>query len=982
VANKDDHRRCLSADKITAFIPGDLTLSERASAAQHLRECGDCFAIAARTLKRSIDERRSSAPPQSVHESVAATSIVASLPRGTTIDRYVILDRLGGGGMGVVYAAYDAELDRKLAIKLLRPDDPSSTSEAGRARLLREAQALARLRHDNVIGVYDVGAFAEQVFVAMELVDGVTLTQWLDEQRRSWRDVLDVFLQAGRALAAAHASGIVHRDFKPDNVMVGKDGRVRVLDFGLARAAHAPAPPTADASAPDALDGVGPQETLPARTHTAGIQGTPLYMSPEQWLMLPADARSDQFSFCVALYEALSRAQPFDGADLATLGQAVLSGQLQPLPAESDVPLWVRAPLLRGLTVTPDGRYPSMDDLLAALSSDPDVERRRQRRRALVATSFIALASVAAFGMVKAAKNGADRCRGMESRLAGVWDSGTKAAVRAAFAATGRPYASDTAARVERILDDYTTSWVKARTEACAATHVRGEQSAKLLDLKMACFDRRLQEIGALSALFKKAPDAEVLSKAVEASSHLTHLDACADTQALEAVVPPPDDPTVRATVTELRKRLAEVNGRWEAGKHRGLLEDAKRLAAATEKVPYAPLRAEVLFQLAMVEAAANHNQQAEIDYRSALVQALEGRDDVLAAQSWTRLVTEIGWGEGRYLDAVSLMPYADAAIRRIGNDPAARAFYCRVTGCVLVLHGEYDQAQELFENAVAILEKKGDSETLEFANTLENFADLSSLRGRYLDAERKHRRVLAIREKILGPRHMVLAQSHTYLCASLNDQHRFAEARQHCEHALEFDEWVSDNRGNAFTQRQLGIALAGLGRHDEGRLALEKCLAICERVLSKDHIEMTDPLMALGDEWMAEKRYSHARPQYERAARIYEKAAHPELSSALAGLARALLGLGRAKEARAAAERALAVFDANKASALASARTRFTLARALGSSDGDLARARALAIQARDSYSQAARAGAGVDNEVAEVEAWLQAAHDWRRLP
>jgi serine/threonine protein kinase len=238
--------------------------------------------------------------PTQAGEPPAATSVANSLARGAAVGRYVILSRLGGGGMGVVYAAYDPDLDRKVAIKLLRPGRRTDAASEGRARLMREAQAMARLDHPNVVGVLDVGTFEDQVFIAMELVDGLSLMHWMRQGHR-WRDVRERFIQAGRGLAAAHAAGIVHRDFKPDNVVIGKDGRARVLDFGLARAAKSEAD-TEETAGPDGdvsvRSGSGSLErTL---TQTGSLLGTPSYMSPEQWTSQPADAKSDQFSFCVA----------------------------------------------------------------------------------------------------------------------------------------------------------------------------------------------------------------------------------------------------------------------------------------------------------------------------------------------------------------------------------------------------------------------------------------------------------------------------------------------------------------------------------------------------------------------------------------------------------------------------------------------------------------------------------------------------------
>ena len=291
------------------------------------------------------------------------------------IHRFAVLRLLGEGGMGVVYSAYDEELDRRVAIKLVR--DAGGDGSFGRSRILREAQAMAKVSHPNVVQVYEVGEFAGQVFVAMEFVKGVTLTDWLAEER-PWEEVRDMFLQAGRGLAAAHAQGLVHRDFKPDNVLVGADGRARVLDFGLARR--------------ETEAGVArPSDSFVARVGQSGdvlstnltlagtIMGTPAYMSPEQHRGEPADARSDQFSFSVALFEALHRQHPFPGETYHELSDAVLGGHLRPPPAGSRVPEWLTRALVTGMATDPADRHPSMDTLLAELGQDtaPPIARSR-----------------------------------------------------------------------------------------------------------------------------------------------------------------------------------------------------------------------------------------------------------------------------------------------------------------------------------------------------------------------------------------------------------------------------------------------------------------------------------------------------------------------------------------------------------------------------------------------------------------------------
>lgn len=296
-------------------------------------------------------------------DTVPGTPPADELPPGIVLDRYIILHRIGTGGMGVVYAAHDPDLDRRIAIKLLHPRGPAQ--DGGRERLQREAQAMARLSHPAVVPVFDVGSHGDRLFVAMALVEGQTLGHWLRQNHPGWRDALAIVMHAGRGLAAAHGAGIVHRDFKPDNVLVGRDARVQVTDFGLARL-------TDDEVSTDPAD--APPRALPARlTRPGAIMGTPAYMAPEQHLGRPASARADQFSFCVALYEAIYGQHPFRGDERDDVPSAlavaaeVMSGRVRPPPRGTKVPTRLHRILLRGLAVDPERRWPSVDALLDAL---------------------------------------------------------------------------------------------------------------------------------------------------------------------------------------------------------------------------------------------------------------------------------------------------------------------------------------------------------------------------------------------------------------------------------------------------------------------------------------------------------------------------------------------------------------------------------------------------------------------------------------
>jgi serine/threonine-protein kinase len=356
------------------------------------------------------------------------------LPRGASVDRYIIADVLARGGMGVVYKAFDPELSRPVAVKLVRADD--DPAGVFRDRLMREAQALARLSHPNVISVFDVGTFGDEVFIAMEFVEGQSLRQWLESGPRSRREILDVFLAAGEGLAAAHEASLVHRDFKPENVIIGHDGRVRVLDFGLARltgeggvaippeappspaavvlpaaaphetAAHSPSARSRTAKTPlpeatiptpgETPSGSSGRELLSPLTRAGAIMGTPRFMAPEQHRGETADERADQFSFCVTLYHALFGLYPFSGTTVQQYAANVVGGRIREPPAAVKVPRWLRPVLWRGLAAAPADRYPSMTALLAELRKDP---ARTLKRGAVVMLAVAVIASAVGIGV-------------------------------------------------------------------------------------------------------------------------------------------------------------------------------------------------------------------------------------------------------------------------------------------------------------------------------------------------------------------------------------------------------------------------------------------------------------------------------------------------------------------------------------------------------------------------------------------------------
>lgn len=322
----------------------------------------------------TVDQMERTVAKAGERDAAEPIDLVTAVLGTARIGRYALLRKLGEGGMGAVYAGYDEELHRKVAIKLLHV--ASSTNAELRARMLREAQAMARVSHPNVVNVYEVGESNGEIFIAMEFINGTTLTKWQSEPGRSWQEILHMYCLAGQGLLAAHHAGIVHRDFKPDNVLIGSDGQPRVADFGLARLQDT-LPEITDNKTQSSSDFTFNQahDFKPMSsplTKEGALMGTPLYMSPEQYKGHPADSRSDQFSFCVALYEALYKHAPFAGTTLAALGFNVVSGRVQAMPTDTQVPSRLHEALLRGLANSPEQRFPAMAELLTALAFDPE----------------------------------------------------------------------------------------------------------------------------------------------------------------------------------------------------------------------------------------------------------------------------------------------------------------------------------------------------------------------------------------------------------------------------------------------------------------------------------------------------------------------------------------------------------------------------------------------------------------------------------
>ena len=667
---------------------------------------------------------------------------VPSLERGSLVGRYVILDILGEGGMGIVYRAYDPELDRKVAIKLLQAGSGGSTSAGGQAWLVREAQAMARLSHPNVIAVHDVGTLpGDRVFVAMELVDGMTLRDWLRERPRTWREVVPVLRAAGAGLAAAHAVDLVHRDFKPDNVLVGHDGRVRVMDFGLARLR-----PEDDASPESRKSDQQIEVHSPlsqSLTEIGTVLGTPAYMAPEIYDGLGAGPRSDQFAFGVALYEALYRERPFSK-------KALMPPRTPPPkpkhPPDLGVPARIQRVVMRTIALDPEARYPSMAEVLDELAIDPHATRRL----AIAAVAVLALGGLAAGGFVMARQRD-PLCKGIERRLAGVWDTPAKLSIHLAFATTKKPYAESSYAGLERALDGYVGEWTEAAVGNCEATRIRGEQSEEVQTLRQGCLDQRLEELRALSQILATAT-ASLVEKGDKAVWELEPIKRCANVDVLRQ--PSRPAPEVAARYNELLKQMAVAKAQAIGGQLLPALTGASAVLDGAHEIHSDGLASEALLVRGGVMLLVGNPQEARKILETSTWAAMRSRrDDMVAQASLSAALAITASSESPQL-AQMWIDLSDAAAIRVGIDRQLEQQRLEAQGIIQAQRGELVAAVETHKKSLEAAQRVYGVDGPATWEAEEMLSATMGKAGGWVLALPHLEHALALREASVGPEH------------------------------------------------------------------------------------------------------------------------------------------------------------------------------------------------------------------------------------
>lgn len=864
---------CLDDATVLELCAGRLDHDAIARVDAHLDECEDCRALVVglhRADRGSIEPRASEAA-----WAAASGSDDEARSTGSKLGRFVVLEPVGAGAMGVVYSAYDPELDRRVALKVIRADAGAGT-EAGRARLLGEAQAMAKLSHPNVVAIYDVGTAGAAVFLAMELVEGVTLRAWCAKERRSWKELRDACVQAGRGLAAAHAVGLVHRDYKPDNVIV--DGtRARVGDFGLATAVeHEPTEPTTDGE-------VGGPMGSGTRGSSARV-GTPAYMSPEQLQGARPDARSDQYAFCVATYEVLCGTHPFAAPTFVAMVDRIQHRRIEP-PAGREVPRWLLATLVRGMEQRPEDRFVDMDALLVAMQRD---RRRRAGLRAAGVGVLLVGASAGAYALGARGEPAEAPCGGAEAAIGAAWGSERASELEAAFTRSRPRYGAEVAKAVTGSLDAWTAGWARMHEDACEATRVRGEQSEAVLDLRMACLSGERRELEALVSRLA-ASEPEVVDHAVAAVMALPDVAACADVEALGSIVPP-GDPALAREIESIREAAAEAwallrTGRYEAAAGQGM---ALRQRAGT--TGYGPVIAEV--QLLVAHAA---RQRGELpSAREAALESLwaaqASRHDRIVAQAWTALL-EIEGTAGRYASAVELGRHAEAAVTRLGSPVSLEAPLRNAMGVVLDNLGHYGEAERELLRALELRRSEPAEPAVdgpEVAKVLTNLGNLARNRRQYAEALALHREALAIDQRVLGEEHPAIGY-HLHNVARLllvTGERDEALATYQRALAIEIDAYGPAHVDVARTRNSLGLLYAADGDAERAAAEYEQALAI---YAAHEHPERGIVLYnlgllraAAGDHAGALRLYAQAEPIIEEGAGASSRR-HAELVLAIA---------------------------------------------------------------------------------------------------
>jgi tetratricopeptide (TPR) repeat protein len=787
--------------------------------------------------------------------------------------------------MGVVHASHDPVLDREVAIKLIAPQvgggpsrdrtDPDGTmsrvfhtrgAEASSAtgiddaRLLEEARALARVAHPSIVEVFDVGVCEAGVFIAMALVDGEPLRTFAAAHRLDWPVALALHVQAGEALAAAHRVGIVHGDFKPDNVLVAARAtteagtpRVKVVDFGLARAIGRSEPPSADGR-----DGLT-------------LFGTPAYLAPECWSDAAREPSADQFAFFVSLFESIVGRRPYPRASsLAALLQHLSAG---PDLAELEVPTRLRSAIARGLDPEPSRRFATMDDALVELRAI--TAPARSNRVAYVAAGLVVPVALAFVLWPDSEQPPPDpaalaACDRDAQAIEDVYSDEARAEISAALAEH-----SDTATRTLTLLDDYASAWSLARANSCKAELARDADATTLASARAQCFDERKAELGGLVEQLAAADDA-IARHAVRWAADLPRIATCGDAAALSRHPAWPTDPAVRSRIAEAHRMLVRADRMAATNRADEAIALVDGPLAEAEAIGDQALLARALYSRGRALALAGRYDEAAAALERGYFAASEIDGDG-AAELATELASLLGSKLARFDDAMTWVRHAETALASVGGDPGEPAARLDVV-----------------------------------------LAGIEMRRGRLEAALAPATRARDIRAALFGADHHAVASAELTLGSALAQLDRVAEAQTHFDRAREglVHALGPDHLDLAPVEHNLAMAAAKQERYDEARTHAQRSLAIRERWLAPDHPDVATSLTGLANADLGLGRLDDAARSFARAQEIRERAFgpdHPAVAETLGNVAKVANERGDCGAAVTALTRALAIVQRGK---------------------------------------------------------------------
>ncbi|MEM7156980.1 MAG: tetratricopeptide repeat protein [Myxococcota bacterium] len=828
--------------------------------------------------------------PPSLERALGLNKVLADLFGAETVSergpeeigRYQLRRSIGAGGMGRVYEAYDPQLERRIAIKVLHPD------LAVDERLLREGKAMARLSHPNVVTVHDVGITDDRAFVAMELVEGTTLRGWQRERRRAWREVLQMYLAVGRGIVAAHEAGLVHCDLKPDNVLVGKDGRPRVTDFGIAQLGTELTGSTGD----------GTDVSIGAGTMAPAV-GTPQYMSPEQFLRRPLDARTDQFAFCSMLWEALFSRRPFKGGSTYELAANVVRGARQDPPPGHGVPPSVRKACERGLAVEPGERWPSMAELL------DDLRRawgRVKRRRAAWAVAGVAMVGAAGIGAVQLrSAQLVQACEEQGAAISEVWNESRREALGEALGSHEAPYAKVTASQVLAVLGARAEAWADATIEVCRHHTVdRSWMRSKYARAQWCLDDRRVELYVVIDQL--SHPNDAVMASAIVASKNLASSDTCLDPVRLQQISVPPDES--REQVREARHELARSWASYTTGDYEDALVRSTAVYERATELAWAPLVASAALRRAKAAFYLEGNEQGFDYVVDAYFEA--ARAGELETAFGAALLAESYEGRGSKLgDRRTLwLRHASVLLDQMGAEgDLNHGRHAHALGREAMGRGEHVEARAQLERALEIFGRTlGPRHPTSF-QTLRRLAMVDVVDGDFDGGVERLEGLLREQEALYGSEHPALYNTLYDIAAAHIEGGRPKEAQPILERSLALHE------ATRVPDVDLAIALSNLGgiqndmrNFDEALRWHARAVAVVDSIDAGDNLLHTMVLNNLANTYLALERYDEARPTLERIVKLLTDnavAEFPHLAVAQSNLAGALLGQGHVEEAR-----------------------------------------------------------------------------------